>query len=352
MQKAYLVINESERKLVDADNVEHSDYSKIFQCPRCNATLTLREGYFRNSYWVSATFVHPEGDPSDCALRVTFNASSSSQPIFDLIERGQSSKKLEQAFLKCFRYYKSERRSVLEKYLPGLAMSFMNDELHLKRQISYNVEPGKVYSDPALLIRASSSILKSGQYKQYIEREIGKFEEWLKSSQQAIDYFSEREKQKGGNLSLDNIVKYHCRQLIGITKYIRQGASEDFRQEFLKIIIWGDQKLPVSVKNLWTNQELKKAEQRRKWLGEEREDWEDYTRKIEQKRKSQIELIKKFSTHSLKRICEEPQFLRDSFLDFYQSGSSASSEFIGFVLSKTLESIKLYDWSALPNFYS
>ncbi|MDX2254634.1 MAG: hypothetical protein NW214_03875 [Pseudanabaenaceae cyanobacterium bins.39] len=89
MQKAYLIISESQKRLVDADTVKHSDYGKIFQCPRCGGTLTLREGHYRSGNRIRATFVHSEGDHIDCDLRVNFETSSPSQPVFDLIEKGQ-----------------------------------------------------------------------------------------------------------------------------------------------------------------------------------------------------------------------------------------------------------------------
>lgn len=348
MRKAYLIISESEKKLVDAEEVEYSDYPKIFQCPTCNATLTLRGGHSRNGHRISSTFVHPEGDISDCKERVAFDFPSSSQPVpdFELIKKGQSNKKLEQAFLRCLLHYKSGQLSstILGKYSPRIPMSisFLKKE-SLERKIKYNEKPTKVCSDPILLIRASSTILSSDQSQQYIEQEIGKFEEWLETSQQADNYFSERE-QEGENQSVDISIKNHCRKLRGIIRYICRGTSKDFRQEFLKIIIWGDQKLPVPLKYLWSDQEMRNLEN---WGGS----WKDNTREIEEKRKPQIELIKKFSTQDLQRICEDPHFLRDSFLAFYQNSSLPNSEFIEFVLSNTLESIKLYDWFVLPEFY-
>jgi hypothetical protein len=94
MEKAYLVISQTEIKLVNAYEVEHSDYSRIFQCCITSATLTLRQEYFRNGHLVRASFVHPEGDMSDCNLRVSFKISSSRKSLFGLIGGGQSSKKL------------------------------------------------------------------------------------------------------------------------------------------------------------------------------------------------------------------------------------------------------------------
>lgn len=149
---------------------------------------------------------------------------------------------------------------------------------------------------------------------------------------------------------INTIIKCHCRQVREIIKYVRKGASDDFREQFLKIIIWGDTKLPVLDKYILTKEQIQREKNWSsfsgwKTLGEE-------TQRIEQNRKPQIELIKRFSVQNLKKLCEEPQFLRNSFLEFYQSSSSSSSEFIKFALSKVLESVKFYDWSILPEFYS
>jgi uncharacterized C2H2 Zn-finger protein len=344
MQKAYLVINKSEKKLVDANDVEHSDYSKIFQCPRCNETLTLRKGYLRSGHWVNATFVHPEGDPRDCALRNSLDFSVSKQPVFDLIERGQSSKKLERAFIDCFQYYIFGRmRPIIGKYSPIWAG---NQELHLKRKIKYNSEPGRVHSDPALFVRALSSILKSNQSQKYIESELLILEDWLRTNQEAIDFFRGKDET---TISVDTRIKQHCRQLVGIAKYIRQGASEAFRQDFISIVVWGGQDLPVPFKYIGTVKEQRDGDQILRLLGKDRVDNE---MEIEQKRKPQIELIRSFSVQHLKQVCEDPEFLRDSFLEIYQADNLSDSNLIKFVLSKTLDSIKFYDWSALPSFYS
>ncbi len=347
MQKAYLVINDSELKLIDANEVDHSDYSKIFQCPRCNETLTFRQGYFRSGHWVGPTFVHPEGDPRDCADRNSLNFSSSTQSVFDLIAKGQSSKKLERAFINCFQYYKlGKMRPIIGKYFPLWAG---NQELHLKRKIKYNSEPGRVHSDPSLFVRAFSATIKSGQSQRHIDNEILKFEDTLKASEEVADYLLKRKSQKEDDLSIDSFVKYHCRQLRGITRYISQGASEAFRQELIGIIVWGDQDLPVPFDYLGTTKEKRDSEKFLRLLGISKA---DNIKGIEQKRKSQIELIRKFDVQSLQQICEDPKFLHDAFLEFYQDSNLSDSNLIKFALSKTLDAIKFYDWSALPSFYS
>ena len=68
MQLAYLVIGQS-RKLVEASEVNYSDYGRVFQCPHCNNTLHLRKGHERKTSWVYPTFIHPEGNEEDCPAR-------------------------------------------------------------------------------------------------------------------------------------------------------------------------------------------------------------------------------------------------------------------------------------------
>lgn len=62
-----------------------------------------------------------------------------------MMERGQSSKKIERAFLSCFRHYELEKKgTILEEYSPGIRLFSMN-ETNLKRKINYNETPDKYY---------------------------------------------------------------------------------------------------------------------------------------------------------------------------------------------------------------
>jgi uncharacterized C2H2 Zn-finger protein len=257
MQKAYLVISKTEKKLVNACEVESSDYSRIFQCYQCNATLTLRQEYIRSGHLVRASFVHPEGDVSDCVLRVSFNITSSKEFVFGLIGRGQSSKKLEGAFIECLKHFVlGYRQSIIlgvGECTPSHRLGILR-KLHLKRQIEYNEKPGKVHPDPDLLLKASSIILKSRQSQSYINQEINKLQLYLNSEQKAIEYFSK--KQSAGK-PVETLIKNHSTELRLITNFIVRGTSDEFRKQFLRIILWGDSDLPVYVQHLWTEEEKK-----------------------------------------------------------------------------------------------
>ncbi|MFB2880619.1 hypothetical protein [Floridanema aerugineum] len=346
MYEAYLVISETERKLVNADEVDYSNYRRIFQCPRCYANLTLRKGYSRNNRFVRATFVHPEGDLIDCELRVSFNIDSFSQNVFNILEKGQSNKKLEKAFINCYDSFRLKcNPSILENYTPGIPLLY-NSKLHLKRQIEYNEKPGEVYPNPKLFVDAASAILNSLQCQKYFEQKIQELENYLNLDVGILEYI---QKVKKSSIKTEIFIKYHCKYLKGISRFISRGVSDECRQEFLRRIIWGDKKLPVSKKYLWTQQEKKIATETFKIFTKNSKDEEI---EIKQMREPQVKNIQAFDTLFVRKISEkETQYLREAFLAFYQGGNTPQSEFIRFILSQTVESIQFYDWSILPDFY-
>lgn len=346
MKQAYLVINESNKRLVNADTVNYTDYGKIFQCPNCGATLTLREGYYRKNNWISPTFVHPEGDVSDCASRVSFHFNTSSTYIFDLIQKCQSSKKLERAFLKYFDYHKVRSiGSILGEYNDQLLIPLFIDEAvrYLKRKMEYNEKAGQVYSKPNLLIDCSLSILKARQSQLYFKNKTREFEQFLINDKQAIDYFSQlKEKQRQSN-SIEKIINNHCQQLYHITTYISQGTHDAFKKDFLRRIIWGSSKLPVPFQNISTQKDMYDLKGNRR---------ENDTNKIEIKRKPQLKFLNQFNPETLNKLCKEPKFLSQTFRKLYQVGELPENEFIRFILSETFDSIKYCNWQFLPYFYN
>jgi uncharacterized C2H2 Zn-finger protein len=58
MFEADLVISEDSLKRINAYEVEHIDYPRIFQCPACKAPLDLVKGYQRGNQHVDPTFRH------------------------------------------------------------------------------------------------------------------------------------------------------------------------------------------------------------------------------------------------------------------------------------------------------
>lgn len=329
MYKAYLVISQTERKLTKADDVDYLDYSKIFQCPECSSTLTLRQQHWRSGHEIRATFVHPEGKLKECSKRVSFDISSSNRNVLDLIEKGQSSKKLEKAFVRCLKSFLiKEKPSILEKYFSGSALTF-NADKYLKQQISYNEMSGVILPNPEKFIAAAAVILKSRKSQKFIEQELEQFCDHLlsdKKAKKAREYFAD--KNEGNNLTVEVAIRGHCRILEGVIKFLCQGASDDFRKQFLSIIIWGDPKLKLA-------------------------DPVQRQSQIERLRKANPQqTLKRAKITLLDKICEaDPQYLSESFSAFYQGGSTPRSEFIHLVLSIFLESIQFYDWSVLPSYY-
>lgn len=349
MDRAYLVISETEKKLVNADEVEYSDYSRVFTCCQCNATLTLRKEYSRNGHLVPASFVHPEGDISDCSLRVSYNINSSSKPSLERFTSGQSNKKLERAFIKCLEsFYFGYRPSILEEYIQfsRLFIYQKNDKIHLKRRIEYNEIQDKVHPDPDLFIAASCTVLRCSRSHNYIDQRIKKIQTKLNLEQKAQKYFSGKERVKG--IQAETLIKYHFRDLNDIiTKFIGGGASDELRIKFFKIILWGNRiSLPVHREDLWTKQELKKSKYESSISLLKRV--EEY----DERRNNQKKIIQTFESNKLKQMCENPQLLKKIFTDFYKDKELIESNFIQFVLSEVVKSIQFYDWSILPEFYS
>jgi len=361
MQKAYLVIGNSGRQLIDAEEVNHSDFSKIFQCPECNATLHWRSSFVRDGYSVRPSFVHPKGNMDDCSLRVDFginaNADISSSGI---CQRGQARGKLEISFLKCLHYYQSKKiidyeivSTNSESQNKVSAIQIFLKEESLRKQIDINSKVKIVHSDPFLLIQSASKVLESSHSYVYLENKILRFEQWLSNNAHSMSYVVLREQEHNKNLSVtdlieNTLVKYlikrHCKQLIGIIRYI-QSSSDEMRRDFLAEVIWGDPKLPIPMKNIWSNNEAQFLED---WLGVK---INDNSQEIKQQREPQVIKISRFSADTLRQLCEDPHFMDNSFLEMDTESKLSSVKFIKFVLSKTWQSVKFCDWSSLPEFY-
>jgi hypothetical protein len=69
-------------------------------------------------------------------------------------------------------------------------------------------------------------------------------------------------------------------------------------------------------------------------------------------RRRRIEFIQGFSRSLLRRIQEDPEYVKEVFERFYQDTQEPATELIRFVLEKTFLSIRKYDWHALPHYYN
>ncbi|ELS31443.1 MULTISPECIES: hypothetical protein [Pseudanabaena] len=353
MKKAFLIIDNSHRVLIDAEDVKHSDFSKIFQCPECNATLHWRSGFTRNGSLVNPAFIHPNGNLDDCSLRVDFYINSKKElSILDNSSRGQKRKKLEASFLQCLHHYQSNNISEIysfEHYLYSLnlknnynllaAIIFLNEE-SLHRQISVNSRINKVHPDPFLLIQAASKVIELSQSYRYIKSKIIDFEKQLLSQPCYMDYVIFKNEQTNKNISVQDLIKTHSQELEGIFKYI-QSSSYEMKRDFLAEIIWGDLQLPLNIDSIWNPVEISAI---RECFG--LNILEDI-QKIKLRRETGIRNISCFSVDMLKELCKDPLLSNKSFSD-----NSFFHSFIEFILLKIWDSIKFYDWSSLPEFYS
>jgi hypothetical protein len=356
MKKAFLIIDDFHRTLTDAEDVKHSDFSKIFQCPECNATLHWRSGFTRNGNLVSPAFIHPNGNSDDCSLRVDFYINSKKElSILDNSSRGQKRKKLEASFIQCLHHYQSKSISEIysfEHYLyflnlrnnDGLAepIMFLNEE-SLHRQIGVNSRINKVYPDPFLLIQAASRVLELDQSYGYIKNKVMDFEKHLLSQPSYMDHVvfkNEQKNETNENISEQTLIKSHCQELEGIFKYI-QSSSYEMKRDFLEEVIWGDSQLPLNIDAIWNPVEISAI---RECFG--LNILED-SQKIKLRRETGIKNISCFSVDMLKELCKDPFLSKKSF-----SESSFFHSFIEFILLKIWNSIKFYDWSSLPEFYS
>jgi len=92
-------------RIVNASQVEYGDYFGIFECPQCNAALTLCRKYNRSDgIAIGATFKHPANGSEEqeaCSLRVdlNFNDSSSNSLPNNLSPRGQFYRLLQENLL-------------------------------------------------------------------------------------------------------------------------------------------------------------------------------------------------------------------------------------------------------------
>ena len=353
MKKAFLIIDDSHRTLTDAEDVKHSDFSKIFQCPECNATLHWRSGFTRNGNLVSPAFIHPNGNLDDCSLRVDFYINSKKElSILDNSSKGQKRKKLEVSFIQCLHHYQSKNISEIysfEYYLYTFNLKnkdnllepimFLNEE-SLHRHIGFNARMNEVHPDPFLLIQAASKVFELSQSYGYIKNKIIDFEKYLLSHPSYMDHVIFKNEEINNNISVQTLVESHCQELGGVFKYVQSGSYE-MKRDFLAEIIWGDSQLPLNIDSIWNPVEISAIKES---FG--LNILED-SQKIKLRRETGIKNISCFSIDMLKELCKDQLLFKKSF-----SENSFFYLFIEFILLKILNSIKFYDWSSLPEFYS
>lgn len=298
MYEALMIISNNESQRVTADQVGHDDFKRVFQCPVCHATLTLRKGYTRNGYIVPASFVHPRhGTP--CKERVEFNFVSGKESTpFGLIKRGQNSKKLERSFLRCLKYFAIGTLSstkippMLSIYAISRNYSCLRpDDLsifdypftecwiqtnhNLRKKIEYNQGSGVIHNDPELLITAVTTALSSRKLDSYFNQEAKQVKEFILSDSQKMNFFMQKkdsdwwrkfyEKVYSKNidiLSPEDLLNEYIDHLNGLLRYIRRGISPDGQKKFFELLIFGSANFPVSMDIVCTQEQKSDYESR------------------------------------------------------------------------------------------
>jgi len=379
MFEADLVISDSGLRRINAYEVEHIDYPRIFQCPACKAPLDLVKGHLRGNQFIDPTFRHRSEDREECNLRVSFDMSPLQQDTLDLlrIKQGQNRKRLEKVFLNLFKEFLIEQGG--KPFCNARVVDYilkksdypnnLKRPLHLERQVKHNLEPGQSHSDPKLLIKAAVTVISANQSDQYVERDCAhKILQDLRDDPQVSDYFSNTQKKvlRYGRNELGEVVYWsgqrediskdlelrlqaQCKTVIGILSYVRHGTSDIFRTKFLELALLGGAELPLLRKYFYTDEELK-SDQR--WFAGNLGFTRDVGCNIQGRRERDREVLREFSAEMLSEICEEnsPR-LRYAFAQLYSGVKSPESVFIQFILSKSVRAIQYFDWSILPYHY-
>lgn len=298
MYEALMIISNKESQRVTASQVEHDDFKRIFQCPVCHATLTLRKGYTRNGHIVPASFVHPRHGPP-CKERVEFDfVSRKESKPFDLIKRGQNSKKLERSFLRCLKYfaigtlsstkippmlstytifrdYSCLRPDDLSIFDRPFTESWIQTDHNLRKKIEYNQGNGVIHNDPELLITAATIALSSRKLDSYFNQETKRVKEFILSDSQKMNFFVQKkdsdwwrkfyERVYSKNIDLlspEDLLNEHIDHLNGLLRYIRRGISLDGRKIFFEMLIFGSTDFPVSIDIVCTQEQKSDYESR------------------------------------------------------------------------------------------
>jgi len=339
MQKALLIINDSENSLIDAEHCDDSYFSQGFQCPNCKGRVVWRQSHTKSvngsEQIVRATFVHSPDAPANCPMRNdSFTNSGFSQLNHYLTENGQSAKKFEDAILKCLNYHQASKIDYYKyRDLPelldnrSLAIQVFVCEEHLDRQIfSFYTDSESQRLRSIYLIQASSKVLNSDQAFQYLKTKAHKLKISLQQEEKPV---------------------VNVGTLIRIIGFLQNGCSDDFRQEFLRKAIFGSPKLSMPINRLWKIQEVQILQD---WLNLEilSNDQLIENQKVSDIKNRMWDLI---TNASLKRMREDPKFLESKLNDFVEDPKSNKSKFIRFVLMTTWQSIKNCDWSVVPDLY-
>ena len=344
MKQAYLILDKQPKSLVNAEDVNHSDYSKIFQCPECGATVTLRSGYYKGEVWISPAFVHPADSAPDCKLRIDFDIKPKSKnEIFEFLKQGQSSQKLEKAFMYFLTQCLSNNKLGLT--VPYFILHSESNSLHigpeeeLKRYIQYNKFTNPAHPKPDLFIGACVRLLGCKYNQKYFFDAIKGFQSKLLQDRQDLErYLRQTPKMQ---LTPEELAIGHCRRLEGIIRFLCVGSSDEFRRDFLELAIFADRI------NLFADPKFIYRNRKTSIFGEIPKH-----SNADSLRRKRIAFIRSFDYRLLKQVQEDPVYVQQAFQSFYQDNQEPVTDLIEFVLSKTFLLIRNYDWQTLSYYYN
>lgn len=372
MRDAELVIGQ-QRKLINADEADYSDFKRLFKCSECNEIVKLRTGYWRSSHqgnkpvWVRSTFVHDKRQLKDCSKRNSFGLPDEND-AFDLIARGQSTPRLEKALLTCFdsslkgdagsRVHSDQK----QPYSHYGWLSHISLNTYVKRYTDYNRIPGRVHEKPELLCEALSRIFSSPQADDLIDHYIKALPPKIIAAQ-SEEYLIK--KAIVTSTQITQLVNQHCLQLASLLDYLRSGAQERVKKKFLFSLLWVDaENLPILPHEIETIEarvfregELTLSEYyfyrnksaKAKYLEQEKK---KQSIQIEEDRRSYIERIRQFSESFLLDIVyNRNSSVDEAFEDFRRDNLSRGYDIVKFLLDRLIFSTSRTNWEKLPIFY-
>lgn len=390
MQLAYLVISES-RKLVEASEVNYSDYGRVFQCPHCNETLHFRKGHERRTSQIHPTFVHPEGDEEDCPARA-IKTDSKESDVFEAMQRGQNSKKIEKAVLTCFQNYlrgwqgaaidfDGSHRVKIPNYEYVHRFRLISTQYNLpkkfiKKFVEFNSTPGRVYNQPELLLVVMVRVIRDKKSDLLVERLLSSFLKLLLKKEAYPTVIAH--KAKLNSVDERAFIQQHYEHLIGIIKYLRFGSTESLTKDVLATLLWCDYKhLPISPTKIETKTERTKRMSYMKHhihknpcsssltalakiagiprpyitLSSERVFDKVLDKKFDEYRASYIDQLQQFEIEMLRELYNNSDALDKAYSDLYKQVMSPAAQLISFAIKKIVEPCQFVNWSRLPYVY-
>ena len=225
---------------IKAYAADYHDYGGLFQCVECQTQLELVSGHFRGETWISAYFKHHSSSERECSLKAKPGVRVSSD-FFDIVTKGQSKAKLQNAFLKCFMFYMCGccHHSSWHGYkhtglIPFWSWNpcFSSPAKHLNQTIKRQSSPGRIHADPELLLDAFSRLFTSRHADNFIQQLLSKFKVRLLKDKDSLRYFCCKSEIK--KRPKQELTEIHVRQVDTVLKFIRGTCNENTRKEFVR----------------------------------------------------------------------------------------------------------------------